>query len=166
MPETNENRGSPDPVTQPLLSFWSSYIEQANASTQAMLESFTGGGDAKVWQRQWFDAVSKSLDAYLRSPAFLQAMKLNTDAMIRAKMQVNESSQEFARQANIPTASDVHELSEQLQRFENLLVSRIESIEQRLEEIEKDLSAVEHSAGRKKKPKKKTKTGKKKSSNK
>ena len=86
----------------------------------------------KSWQRRWFDAVSKSMDAYMRSPVFLQAMKQNTDAAIKIKQQADDLATEIARNANIPTASDISGLFERLHSVEEVILSRLGRIDERL----------------------------------
>jgi hypothetical protein len=130
-----------DPVVQPFVDFWSGYIHQANDTTRELLEGINGNADVKTWQRNWYDAVSKSMDAYMRSPMFLQAMKQNTDTMIKAKLQADDLATEFARNANIPTAGDISGLFERLHSVEEVILNRLERIEERLGAIEQQIGA-------------------------
>lgn len=139
MSENNEPAGSFDPMVQPFVDFWSSYIKQANDATRAMLEGFDEGTDVKTWQQRWFEAVSKSMDVYLRSPAFLHAMKQNTDAVIKAKQQADDMTAEFARNANIPTAHDISGLFERLHSVEDVILGRLDRIEGRLSTLENQM---------------------------
>jgi hypothetical protein len=132
-----------DPVIQPFVDFWSGYIQQANDTTRELLEGINGNADVKTWQRRWYDAISKSMDAYMRSPAFLQAMKQNTDAMIKVKQQADDLATEFARNANIPTAGDISGLFERLHSVEEVILNRLGRIEERLGTIEKQIGAGE-----------------------
>jgi len=100
-----------------------------------MLESVSGGSDLRASQRRWLEAVDRSLDAYLRSPLFLGAMKQNIDAATKAKMQVDDLNKDFARNANIPTAADIAGLFERLRSAEDLILSRLAEIDERLETI-------------------------------
>jgi hypothetical protein len=128
--------GGLDPMIQPFASFWTSFIEQSNENTRQFIEDMDGAADAKTWQRRWLDAVSKSMDAYLRSPAFLQAMKQNTDLMIKAKRQADDLTTEIARNANIPTAGDISGLFERLHSVEEVILRRLDRIDERLTAIE------------------------------
>jgi hypothetical protein len=125
-----------DPMIQPFAEFWTSYIQQANDNTRQWIEGIDGSADVKTWQRQWLEAVSKSMDAYLRSPMFLQAMKQNTDMVIKAKRQADDLTTEIARNANIPTASDISGLFERLHSVEEVILLRLGRIEERLQAIE------------------------------
>jgi hypothetical protein len=130
-----------DPVVQPFVDFWSGYINQANDATRGLLEGINGNADAKTWQRRWFDTVAKSMDAYLRTPAFLEAMKHNTDLLVKAKRQADDVATEIARNANIPTASDISGLFERLHSVEEVILGRLEHIEDRLTTIEQQVGA-------------------------
>ena len=130
-----------DPVIKPFAEFWSSYCSQANDTTRELLAGMNGNADVKTWQRRWFDAVSKSMDAYMRSPMFLQAMKQNADAAIKAKRQADDLATEIARNANIPTAGDISGLFERLHSVEEVILGRLGRIEERLKTIEEQIGA-------------------------
>jgi hypothetical protein len=136
MSTDKKTNGTIDPILQPFFDLWSDYYKQVNDATRELLDNFENGANPKNWQRRWNDAVSKSADAYMRSPAFLHAMKQNTDAAIKIKQQTDDLSKEFARNANIPTASDISGLFERLHSVEEVILGRLGRIEQRLEAIE------------------------------
>lgn len=133
--------GGFDAVVQPYINFWSDYIRQTNDVTRELLEGMNGNSDARSWQRRWFSVVSESMDAFLRSPAFLQAMKQNTDMVIKVKQQADDVAAEFARNANIPTANDISGLFERLHSVEEGVVVRLSRIEQRLDELTQRMNA-------------------------
>jgi hypothetical protein len=141
MSDERETSAKVDPIVQPFVDFWSSYIKQANDATREMLQGVNGHADVKTWQRRWFDSVSKSMDAYMRSPAFLQAMKQNADLVIKAKRQADDLATEFARNANIPTAGDISGLFERLHSVEETILGRLGRIEDRLKTIEQQVGA-------------------------
>jgi hypothetical protein len=141
--ENQQQIGEFDPLVQPFVDFWSSYIEQTNDATRQLIEEIDGHTDAKTWQRRWFDTVSKSMDAYMRSPAFLQAMKQNADLIVKAKRQADDFAAEFARNANIPTANDISGLFERLHSVEEVILRRLGQIEERIANLEKQDHARE-----------------------
>jgi hypothetical protein len=130
-----------DPVLQPFIDFWSSYVSHAQDATREIVEEFADSANAKTWQRRWLDAVSKSMDAYMRSPAFLQTMKQNTDLLVKTKRQADDLTAEFARNANIPTAADISGLFERLHSVEEVILHRLGRIEDRLDSIEQHMGA-------------------------
>ncbi len=141
MPDETNNSGQFDPIIGPFVEFWSGYMKQAEDTTRELLEGIDEGANVKTWQRRWNDAVSKSIDAYMRSPLFLQAVKQNNDVMIKAKLQADDLAKEFARNANIPTAGDISGLFERLHSVEEVILQRLGRIEQRLEAIEQHAGA-------------------------
>jgi hypothetical protein len=130
-----------DPVIGPFIDLWLNSMNEANDTTRQTLEEFAVSADAKTWQRRWLDAVSRSMDAYMRSPAFLQSMKQNTELLVKTKRQMDDYVAEFARNANIPTATDISGLFERLHSIEDVILQRLTRIEERLETIEQQIGA-------------------------
>jgi hypothetical protein len=127
-----------DPVMQPFVDFWASYLKDASEATQAMFAR-GDGADLRAWQRRWLDAVSASMDAYMRSPGFLEAMKHNLDHTIQAKVHTDNLTKEIARNLDVPTVSDISGLFERMHSIEDTIVARLSAIEQRLARIEQKL---------------------------
>jgi len=136
MTENQVSSNGLDPMVQPYLDFWKAILQEANEKTRQLVESIDDSADVKTWQRRWSEAVSRSMDAYLRSPVFLQAMKQNTDLMIKVKRQADDLATEVARNANIPTAGDISGLFERLHSVEDVILQRLDRIEERLKSIE------------------------------
>jgi hypothetical protein len=133
--------GSFDPTFQPFVDFWSDYFKQANDVTRVFLDGIDDSIDLKAWQRRWLDSVSKSMDAYMRSPAFLQAMKHNMDSINQTKMRIDDVLTEVARNANIPMASDISGLFERLHSVEETILRRLAHIDERLTTIEQNIGS-------------------------
>ena len=121
-----------NPIMQPFVDFWSDYVAQASESTREFLDGIDDQTNLKTFQRRWLDAVSKSMDSYLRSPAFLQAMKQGNDAVVKLKRQTEDVASEIARNTNVATASDISGLFERLHSIEESILGRLSGIEQRL----------------------------------
>jgi hypothetical protein len=132
-----------DPVMQPFVDLWSDFVKHANETTREFLDEFDDNSNVKTWQRRWFDAVSKSMDAYMRSPVFLQMVKHNTDAAVKLKRQSDDLATEVARNANIPTAGDISGLFERLHSIEETILGRLGGIEKRLTAIEEKVEIGE-----------------------
>lgn len=136
MTDHNEAPDTMAAVTQPFVEFWSTYLQQSEQITRSMLAGLNGGADPQAWKRRWLDAVSQSIDAALRSPAFLEAMRQNTDATIKAKNNMNDLCKEVARNTGVPTASDVSGVFERLHSFEEAILKELGKIGKRLDTIE------------------------------
>lgn len=122
----------------PLVRLWSDYAERANEQGRQWLDAAGTMADPKDWRRRSLDALSESMDIYMRSPAFLAAMKRNMEAVIQTKDQVDNVSKEFARNAGVPTTDDISGLFERMHSLEVKILHKLEGIEQRLDEFEKE----------------------------
>ena len=133
--EKNTN-GTIDPIFKPFYDLWSDLYAKSNEATREFFEDVEDSTNVRGWQRRWNDAAAKSADAFMRSPQFLQAMKQNTDAVIKFKQQADDITKEIARNANIPTTSDISGLFERLHSVEEVILEHLRRIEERLETIE------------------------------
>lgn len=131
---------NPDAFMQPFVQFWTTAMEQANVNALKFYESFDPSTNLQDWRKRWFEATSESLDAYMRSPAFLEAMRHNLDATIKTKLQANDLSKEAARNAGVPTVSDISGLFERIHSVESTVLSKLGAIENRLQAIETKLN--------------------------
>lgn len=141
MSEQDDTAAPPDPLLQPFLNYWSRCTEQANSANKLMLEEFASGVDPKVLQRQWLDAVSSSMEAYLRSPYFLQMLKTQIDTMIELKRRANQLSRKVTPNTSHKPTSDLAQVLKRLR-------SAGESPLLELEQIQRQLEAVESKVGR------------------
>jgi hypothetical protein len=137
-PASNTNTEAADPSAA-LVSFWTQWLEQSARGTQAMLETMQSAGDPQQVQRQWLDAVSRSLDDFMRTPVFLEAMKRNLKALTDMKGLQDQVLQGTARQFGLPLADDITGLFERLKSTEQTILGRLKAIEDRLKAIESKL---------------------------
>jgi hypothetical protein len=137
-PASNANTPAADPSAA-IVSFWSQWLEQSARGTQAMLETMQSAGDPQQMQRQWLDAVSRSLDDFMRTPVFLEAMKRNLKALTDMKGLQDQVLQGTARQFGLPLADDITGLFERLKSTEQTIIGRLKAIEDRLKAIESKL---------------------------
>jgi hypothetical protein len=144
-PETYPERsthGQPDadPIWQPFSEFWNRWVEKSDEVTRQWTQQVLRQDKLEEWRRQWLEAVSESCEAYMRSPAFLEAMKHQADATVKMKAQANDLAREAARNLDIPTAGDISGLFERVHSVEEALLSRLARIEEKLARIDEKLS--------------------------
>ncbi len=108
----------------PLVDCWTDYVQQATKNATSLLQTSSGGIDHEAWRRQWFDTLSQTTDAYLRSPLFLQMVKTHIDSLAGAKQAAN-SQQASAVTNSEPLTEDVR-----------VMHSRLRTLEQRLQAIQ------------------------------
>jgi hypothetical protein len=144
-----------DPIVQPFVDLWASYVSQTAENPEEFSGNFESFADPRAWHQQWLDAVSKSIDAYMRTPVFLQMLKQNLDAMIQARLRAvaadrpatDESGQATGKQSQEHPQEFVQdrmqELSQRVETAEQQIVDRLQEIERRFTAIESAL----HSRG-------------------
>jgi len=124
-----------DPSTV-IASFWTQWLEQSSRGTQALLEAMQTVGDPQQIQRRWLDAVSQSLDDFMRTPTFLELLGNNLKTITDLKGMQDEVIQDTARHFGLPLAADITGLFERLHSTEQNILNRLQAIEDRLKAIE------------------------------
>jgi hypothetical protein len=128
-----------EPATA-LFSFWTQWMEQSARGTQAVLEAMQAAGDPQQVQRQWLDAVARSLDQFMRTPAFMEAMRQHLKMTTDMKRLQNQAIEDTARQLGQPLAADITGLFERLNSTERTILARLQTIEDRLKALESKLA--------------------------
>lgn len=125
-----ETPGFDNPMMKPFVEFWSRFAKDAAGAawnpTLSPASQFNPASVYREWEQRWLDTMSESCDAYLRSPHFMEWMRHHSDFVVKSKQQADNVAQEFARNAGIPTASDISGLYERLHSFEDNLVRRLD----------------------------------------
>jgi hypothetical protein len=134
------NPSTADP-SDPSAGPWAGSLEQVDARNKALFECLRAFGDPKQMQRRWFEAPSKNIESYPRSPACLEAMQRNLKAMTDLEAFQDQMVQEVARHVGMPLASDIFGLFERLHSVEHTILARLKAIEGRLDTIETKLGA-------------------------
>jgi hypothetical protein len=121
---------------KPLLDFWSDWIGQSQEQTKALLEGFREVGDLAALRRLWLESLANSLDTYMRTPAFLEAMRQHFEVMTHLKSNAEDTAREVARATGLPRIADISGLFERLQIGQEAILARLAGIEHRLEVLE------------------------------
>ena len=144
MSTTSRTQATDDPAVDPaatLFSFWTQWMEQSACGTQAMLEAIQSAGDLQQLQRNWLDPIARSIEEFMRTPVFMEAMKRNLKAATDLKRLQDRVIGDASRQLGRPMASDITGLFDRLQSTEQAIISRLQAIEDRLKAVEDKLSA-------------------------
>jgi len=132
---SNTSAAPLDPALM-MASFWSQWLEQSSRGTQALLEAMQVAGDPQNLQRRWLDAVSRSLEDFMRTPAFMEILKNNMKAVTDLKSLQDSVIQDAARQLGVPLTADITGLFERLHSTEQAILKELQAIEERLKVIE------------------------------
>ncbi len=95
MSTNSETKLAFDPVLRPFADFWSDYSRQVNEATRELFSGFDEGTQIKTWQRKWMNTISQSMDAYMRTPEFLRAMKHQTETAVQLKRKADDWTNEI-----------------------------------------------------------------------
>ena len=133
--KSNSSAMPVDPASM-MASFWAQCLEQSSRGTQALLEAMQVAGDPQNLQRRWLDAVSRSLEDFMRTPAFMEIIKNNMKAVTDIKSFQDTIVQDTARQLGVPLTADITGLFERLHSTENTILKQLQAIEERLKAIE------------------------------
>jgi hypothetical protein len=133
--KSNSSAAPVDPASM-MATFWSQWLEQSSRGTQALLEAMQIAGDPQNLQRRWLDAVSRTLEDFMRTPAFMEVLKNNMKAVTDLKSLQDSVIQDAARQLGVPLTSDITGLFERLHSTEQAILRQLQAIEERLKVIE------------------------------
>jgi hypothetical protein len=137
MTENSTQSNGHQSAQKPLLDFWSNWIEESQEQTKLLLDSVKGVGDLAGLRHLWLDSLAKSLEGYMRTPAFLEAMRRHFDVMTHLKSNAEDVARDFARATGIPRIDDISGLFERLQTGQKGILARLAAIEDRLEALER-----------------------------
>jgi hypothetical protein len=144
MSTNSQTQATTDPAADPaatLFSFWTQWMEQSARGTQALLETMHSAGDPQQVQRHWLEAVARSIDDFMRTPVFMEAMKRNLKTVTDLKRLQDQVVQSTARQLGTPLAADIAGLFDRLQSIERTIITRLQAIEDRLKAVEDKLGS-------------------------
>ena len=126
-----------EPPLGPLLDFWTECIENNQEHVKVLLDSMTGNADLATLRRRWLESLAHSLDSFMRTPVFLEAMRRQFEALTTVKSTAEDLVQECSRNYGIPRIQDISGLFERLKTTQETILMRLAAIEARLAGLEK-----------------------------
>jgi hypothetical protein len=94
-------------------------------------------------RKEWLATLTQSMDAYLRTPAFLEGVRKNSETLSAAKVSADLAQREWAREAGIPHIEDISGLYDRLETAHEVVLEKLSAIEKRLGAMEKKLSVAQ-----------------------
>jgi hypothetical protein len=98
---------------------------------------------AKQMRSMALSAMSQYAEEFMRSPEFLQAMKLSLDSAIAFRKQINDFLTEMQHNAQGVARQDVDSLMVTMRHIETRLLDAVDRIATRLDDISARLNALE-----------------------
>ena len=87
-------------------------------------------------RKAFFDALAEHADRYMRSEAFLQAMKQSMDSTLAWQQQMNEFLHRSLSAAQMPSHTDTDHAVVLLRGMEDRIVGRLNDLAERIERLE------------------------------
>lgn len=116
--------------------FWAEWAKTSGESSIALFETMQSATDPKVFQQRWLEAAEKSLDSFMRTPAFLEALRNNLKMASDLKKAQDQVIEDTARQFGLPLGSDIYGLFSRLRGFEESILNRLDAIERKIDDLE------------------------------
>ncbi len=138
----NEGTSTPADPAREFLEFWRSYFQQTAIQTRILFDSLQGGQPLDSSHRQRVAALSESLDAFMRTPAFLEVLKHTLRQMVELKQLQDQATRSVAQQVGLPTATDLASVLERIQSAEQTIHKRLAAMDDRLRAIETTLGLI------------------------
>jgi len=148
MTDSEQENGRPDFAQQAeqFGRMWSEFAAKMAASGAA----FTPGATPPEAARQMRDAALASMaqgcDQFIRSPAFIEAMKQSIDNAITWRRQWNDMMRDLRHEMQGVARDDVDHLMVGLRHMETRLLDRLEEVERRVEKLNARLERMENQA--------------------
>jgi len=139
--KTNAEAGSAADPARDFLDFWRNYFEQTAIQSRILLEGMQGGKPLDQLHNQGLESLSQSLDDFMRTPAFLEALKQSLKRMIDLKQMQDQMAQAVAQQTGLPLAADVTGVFERVNSAERTILKQLAVLDERLKAIEKTLNS-------------------------
>ncbi len=129
---------NPDGLSwQPLVDFWTDYIEASNEQVKVLLDSMSGKADLGTLRQRWLESLASSFDSYMRTPAFLEGMRKQFEAITTVKSAGEDLVQEFSRNSGVPRIQDISGLFERMKTAQEMILVQLGAIEERLAGLER-----------------------------
>ncbi|WP_425395640.1 hypothetical protein [Aeoliella sp.] len=143
MSDHGDSSNTFDPFFRPLMDYWAAYTRQLNEAAELVSQSEGTADEDKSQDREWLDAASESIDAYLRSPLFLGLLRNHLSTLIELKRQSNALGQVSNASGAQAESGGADEIVRRLGELEAVLNRSLGRIEQRLEAVEQKLDNLE-----------------------
>lgn len=128
--------GGADPFT----ALWSEWMKKLAASVPGGAEAASATATSEMagqMRKTFFDAMSQHADQYMRSDAFLAAMKQSMDNALAWQQMVNQFLQKGVSGAQLPTRADSEHVVRLIRGMEDRLIAKLENMEGRVARLEK-----------------------------
>lgn len=136
------------PSMNPFLAFWNDFYAKMVAA--GLTPGQAPQDMADRMRRSFFDAMAKYADEFMRSEAFLTAMKQSFDNALAMQNAMNQYLQKGLATAQMPSRVDQEQLVAMVRGMEDRLFTRLDALAARIEKLEKSLEKAGEKTARSK----------------
>lgn len=123
------------PLADPFSNFWGEFVKW---TTPAGTAPASPSKEAMQHMRSmFFDVMASQADQFMRSEAFLSAMKQGMDNALAWKKALNEMLQKGLSAAQIPSRADADHLVTLVRGMEERVLKKLEDLSARVQRLEK-----------------------------
>ncbi len=122
--------GSADPFTKFWTEFWGKLSESGGAPASPSADVMN------QMRRVFFDAMARQADEFMRSEAFLAAMKQAMDSSLAWQQSLNQFLSKGLQTAQMPSRVDADHMAVLVRGMEERVLARLEELSQRVGRLE------------------------------
>ena len=130
--EANDSGATSDPFSR----FWVDLMSKMSGTPFAPTASQMQDDAMKRTRQAFFDAWAQHCDEFLRSDAFLDALKKSMDSALAFKQQLNEFLTKALHDQQMPARSDTDSIVLVLRGMEDRVLERIDRLTRRVDALE------------------------------
>lgn len=134
--------GSADPFTKFWTEFWGKLSECGSAPASPSADVMN------QMRRVFFDAMARQADEFMRSEAFLAAMKQAMDSSLAWQQSLNQFLSKGLQTAQMPSRVDADHMAVLVRGMEERVLARLEELSQRVGRLERAETGGASSAGK------------------
>lgn len=124
-----------NPSTDPFTGFWLDLMTRMAGAARPQPATPSQDETFRQMRQAFFDAWAQYCDEFMRSPAYLEAMKKSMDGALAFKQQVNEYLTKVLHEHQIPARSDTDSILLVLRSLEERVLARIDELHRRVDDL-------------------------------
>ncbi len=130
--------GSGGPMgADPFSAMWSEWMRNWTQAAGAASASTAPPDMSAQMRKAFFESMSQQADQYMRSEAFLAAMKQAMDNALGWQQMLNQYLQKGVSAVQMPTRADADHIVRLVRGMEDRLIGKLDAVTQRVERLEK-----------------------------
>lgn len=125
---------SPFPSLDPFMQMWNDFAGRMSAV--GMTPPAASSDGAQQMRRAFFDSMAQYFDQYMRSDAFLSAMRQSMESGLAMQNMVNQQLQKGLNSMQMPSRVDTDHVAMLIRGVEDRLLDRIDELHKRIDRME------------------------------